>query len=383
MRNLRIAHIADTHLGYKSSSLTHRDEDFANSWLFACKAIVDSSPDLIIHAGDVFHSARPDWKALTAYTTGVGILLRAGVPVFIIAGNHDTSALNLSHTVFTFTSGVLPRVVATNDDTPSAYPLDDLNVDVVLVPHRALLDKAVGEHVYHIVENLENHYRILVSHGSISKDDPSSELGSVAIPHSITEHDWSYVALGHLHISQPYGPKGWYSGSTERCGWSDYSSSPAWTMVELRANGTITRQQRSVPAMPMIQLPDVDCELETDEGVVDRVLYSLTKVVIPPERTNIRVRLTHLPYHRKRRVTNVLQRSVREKSETAVFSVVVDTDQSLLNPTEYSPIEVYKGLKEHFIDFVDEQDYDADFKSRFLARGQELLEEGARDDETL
>ena len=376
MRSLRIAHIADTHLGYKSNSLSNRDEDFMASWFFACRAIVDSSPDIIIHAGDVFHNARPEWKALTGYTDGIKILLEANCPLFIIAGNHDTTSIHLNHTVFSFTSGIIPQVVATNDLLPSLHNLPELETDVVLVPHKALLDRHLNAKITDLVATMvPGRRRILVSHGSIVKDDPTSEMGSVAIPHEITEHDWDYIALGHLHLSQPYGKKGWYSGSTERCGWSDYPANPAWTLVHLKSNGILEHEQQFVPHMQMFQLPEMDCTGQADDDVINEVVDSASYIEFPSVRANLRVRLTNLHFSRRRQVVSAIQRMLKKDHPELVVNIVLDADKQILNTHEYSsPIEQMKGIKEYFLDFMEEMPYEPEFKESFRKEGMAALE---------
>lgn len=375
MRSLRIAHIADTHLGYKYSALQGRDDDFARSWLHACRAIVDSYPDVIIHAGDVFHSHRPDWKALTAFNDGMRILLKARAPIFVIAGNHDTSSLNLSHNVFTFMSSLFPQVIVTNDTIPLWLSLDELELEMVLVPHKALLNKELEWKVQEIVDQLDpDKLSILVSHGGIGKDDETIELGSVVIPNSITKHPWNYIALGHLHLSQPHGKKGWYSGSTERCGWSDYPASPAWTLA-IVSSKTAKHTQQSVPHMEMIQLPELNCEGMSDTDVYVAIAEALDRVVIPQERSHLRMKLNNLPARRRMHVETFIRRSLAKNNPAAAISIVTGDVDNTLGILEISePSHQLKTITEYFEDFVKERNYaDQDFSSRFMEKGLDLM----------
>lgn len=376
MRSLRIAHIADTHLGYKYSALPNRDDDFVASWLYACRAIVDSSPDLIIHAGDVFHSYRPDWKALTAFHTGINILLEAKVPIFVIAGNHDNANVFMKHTVFTFAASILPQITATNNFVPSLHYIDKLDVNIVLMPHRSLLDKNLLTHVHKLVELMDpNSFSILVSHGSISNEDSTGELGSIAIPQAVTAYPWDYMAFGHLHLAQPYGTRGWYSGSTERCGWSDYPASPAWTLVEVSSNKSINHVQKSVPHMAMIQLPDCDCTNLSNADIYGDVLNLMDRIFIPEERSSIRVRLTNLPAARKRPIELLLRRTLLKSNPLVTISLVLDSTVSTIDALEFmSPSDRLQTVVEYFTEFVEERNYeDKDFSRRFLSIGTDLL----------
>lgn len=382
MKTLRIAHIADTHLGYKSNTLPARDEDFVRSWIHACNAIVDSSPDIIIHAGDVFHSARPDWKALTAYTTGIYKLLEAGVPIFIIAGNHDSSALLIDHTVFTFTESVLPKIVSTNHNEPSVYRLDQPEVDIMLVPHRALMNPDLTILVQErLPPKSPERHRILVSHGSIAKDDPTTEMGSIIIPHEITEHGWDYIALGHLHMAQPYGQRGWYSGSTERCGWSDQHGSPAWCLTTLHADGKFSHVQQPVPYMEMFGLPDVDCTDRADVDILEAVQEAMRSIQFPDDRSNLRVRLNNVPKDRKRRISDSIHRFVRRDHPQVALTLVTEAAHLLNDGRQYDgPLERGKKITDYYQDFVEEAGFDSAWKEYMNTVGLGYLEDAIAED---
>ena len=381
MKSLKIAHIADTHLGYRYSVLPDRDDDFMMSWLHACRAIVDSSPDLIIHAGDVFHTHRPGWKALTAFSTGIDILQQAEVPILMIAGNHDTAGLSSVHTFFTFASQLYPNIVSTNDTSPSAHYLAALDVDVVLVPHRSLLNPLLADEMKQITEGLTGGFSILVSHGSISKETNPFEQGSLAIPHSITEYPWNYMAFGHLHLSQPYGKNGWYSGSTERCGWSDFPASPAWTLVEVGKNKSVRHSQMPVPHMEFVDLPDIDGQDLSSADVCLRIIESLESKKIPEERCHIRVKIDNFSATARRPVESLLRKAMKNEYPKAFVSInLTNVDQLSYTNFDETVHPQLKPIPVMFKEFVEERQYEnKKFQEEFLEKGLELLSRGYED----
>ena len=52
----------------------------------AIDAILAQKPDLVLHAGDVFHHTRPTWHAMRIFLRQMRRLEQAGIPVVIIAG---------------------------------------------------------------------------------------------------------------------------------------------------------------------------------------------------------------------------------------------------------------------------------------------------------
>src|SRR4051812_31848848 len=94
-------HAADLHIDSPLAGLRLKDDDvarrFAEAGRKAVQALVDetiaSGAAFLIIAGDVFDG---DWKDVTTGLFFVGALSalhRAGIPVFIVKGNHDAESL--------------------------------------------------------------------------------------------------------------------------------------------------------------------------------------------------------------------------------------------------------------------------------------------------
>src|SRR5688572_31259885 len=110
-RPIRIAHLADTHLGYRAlyradpnTGRNQRAVDVEHAYARAIADILTRDIDLVIHAGDVFHHTRPSWQAMRAFLIETRRLDRAGLPAVVIAGNHDTPRLRTSGSAFSVLS---------------------------------------------------------------------------------------------------------------------------------------------------------------------------------------------------------------------------------------------------------------------------------------
>src|SRR5688572_30631559 len=95
---MRIAHLADLHLGYRAyhrlapGGINTRERDVALAFRAATRQLIAIAPDLILIAGDVFHTVRPS-NAAIADAFRQFSQLRAGLPqtpIVMIAGNHDS-----------------------------------------------------------------------------------------------------------------------------------------------------------------------------------------------------------------------------------------------------------------------------------------------------
>ena len=95
---MRIAHLADLHLGYRAyhratpRGVNVREADVADAFRRAVARVVDLQPDLVLVAGDVFHTVRPSNTAIADAFRQFTVLTQGlpGVPVVMIAGNHDS-----------------------------------------------------------------------------------------------------------------------------------------------------------------------------------------------------------------------------------------------------------------------------------------------------
>src|SRR5689334_22713252 len=101
---MTIAHLSDTHLGFRAYGKTtpdgfnQREVDVMRTFRTCLDQIAEADPDIVVHSGDFFHVVRPSnativaaFKALTAFQTK-----RGGRPFILIGGNHDTPRITES-----------------------------------------------------------------------------------------------------------------------------------------------------------------------------------------------------------------------------------------------------------------------------------------------
>src|SRR2546430_3960218 len=95
-RPLRIAHLADTHIGMENygrinpeTGLNQRLHDFLNSLDQAIDGAIAASVDLIVFAGDIYKTRDPTPTHQREFARRVHRLSSAGIKTVIVAGNHD------------------------------------------------------------------------------------------------------------------------------------------------------------------------------------------------------------------------------------------------------------------------------------------------------
>jgi DNA repair protein SbcD/Mre11 len=265
---VRIAHLADLHLGYRAyhritpRGQNVREVDVSEAFRHAIAGLVEARPELIVVAGDVFHTVRPSNASIADAFRQLSILRERlpETPVVIIAGNHDSPRAaetgNILH-LFREIRGI--RVVC--DDRRSIL-LPEIETSVLCLPHVALAtDEAVA-----LEPDAAARHNVLMLHGMVEGGAAAERLryvteygGATVQDSAIAAERWTYVALGHYHLRTELAPNMWYAGGLER------TSTNIWMETEEKGfllfdTDTGRAEPRPVPTRTMVDLPAVDAE---------------------------------------------------------------------------------------------------------------------------
>ncbi len=208
-----IAHVADTHLGYTQYGLREREEDFYEAFREVVERVLEEHVDVLVHAGDVFHSPKPPIKALKVAQDAFARLRERGVKVVAILGGHDVvrrRALPPLALYERFNVRVLTREnpVAELDEGLAVMGFEHLPAPYW---RRAELKRLLAR-----LASRAKAYRrsVLVLHQAIYPFVPLDyELSVDDLPRG-----FDYYALGHVHkltVFRVWGKPAAYSGSTE------------------------------------------------------------------------------------------------------------------------------------------------------------------------
>src|SRR5206468_6251491 len=143
---VKLAHLADRHLGFRQYDRqtprggNQREADVADAFRRAVDDLLEQRPDLILVAGDVFHSVRPTNPAILFLFQQLH-RLRTGLPdtpVVMIAGTHDTPRSVETGTILRLYEALGVEVVV---DRARRIVFPKLDCSVLAVPHQALLSE--------------------------------------------------------------------------------------------------------------------------------------------------------------------------------------------------------------------------------------------------
>ena len=100
---MKLALISDAHLGYKTGRKTNdkqvnlREEDGYRAFDECIDGIIKNNIDIVVIAGDLFHSPNPTINTLVKAKNSLERLANERIPVYIITGNHDTADIKFDH----------------------------------------------------------------------------------------------------------------------------------------------------------------------------------------------------------------------------------------------------------------------------------------------
>ena len=186
----------------------------ARAFRLAVDGVIAAAPDLVVIAGDLFHSVRPTNAAIVFAFRQLQRLREAlpRAPIVLVAGNHDTPRSVETGSILRLFEE-LGVDVAADESRRLVYP--QLDLAVLAVPHQAL----VGARPLLRPEGPERR-QLLVLHGEIEGvfpfDRSSVEYGGAVVGLAeLGPSEWHYVALGHYHVRHQVAPRAWYAGALE------------------------------------------------------------------------------------------------------------------------------------------------------------------------
>ena len=267
---MRILHFADVHIGVENYSRTDPDtglstrlHDFLETFDELVDYAIGANVDLALFCGDAYKSRDPSQTHQREFAKRIVRLSEAGIPSFLLIGNHDTPHVQGRATSLDIYR-TLPLPMVTIGDNAATYIIETPAgpIQIVAVPWvrrsqllardemRGLSTIEVNAKISDTLTNLiqiqaqrlDPHIpAILAGHVTVNDARTSSEqsmmLGSdhVLLRSSVALPQFDYVALGHIHKHQIIGrnPHVVYSGSLQRIDFGEERDEKGFCVIEL------------------------------------------------------------------------------------------------------------------------------------------------------
>ena len=322
---LRIAHLADTHIGMENygrinpeTGLNQRLHDFLNSLDQAIDAAIADHVDIAVFAGDIYKTRDPTPTHQREFARRIQRLASHGVHTVLVAGNHDVPmSAGRATSVDIFRALEIPSVTVARQIGTHRLETRAGPVQVVAFPWavRSLVlaqpeykNCTIAELNQAMIDLTRDRLRaeadqldpsvpsIIVGHAHLfgarigaerlltMGSDPMYDLATFDLP------GIDYVALGHIHKHQVLhyaSPQVVYAGSIDRVDFGEQDEPKGWVYVEIPEKGRAEYAFRHVKARPFLT---IEARVESDNATED-VVRAVARHAAALENAVVRVRI--------------------------------------------------------------------------------------------
>jgi exonuclease SbcD len=304
---MKIIHFADLHLGVENygridpaTGLSSRLTDFLHAFDELVDYALKEKADLVIFCGDAYKTREPTQTQQREFARRINRLAIAGIPVFLLTGNHDLpNAIGRATATEIFDTLAVKNVYVANRPDIFKIPTPGGDIQIVSLPwlrRSALLAREEMKNL-----NLEQVTRMMqealtrviaekaaaidpavpavlaahvlvgdakVGRGSESLmsigQEPAVLLSNIALP------AFDYVALGHIHKHQVLAekPPVVYAGSLERVDFGEENEDKGFYAVNIQTDDKTGNRQVTYDFHPTQarRFLTVKVELKEDEA---------------------------------------------------------------------------------------------------------------------
>lgn len=270
MPPIRVLHLADVHLGTElygkinpATGLSTRVGDFLNTLDQIVEGALARPVDLVLFCGDAYRTRDPNPTYQREFATRVHRLASAGIPTFLLVGNHDLPlATGRASSIDIFSALAVPNVHVAR--RPGLHKLTTARgpIQVAALPwvlRSALLlkeeyknktleeiNQATADKIERIVRDMVEQLdpqlpAVLAAHasvmGAVYGSERSVMLGQdIPLQKSVlASQAFDYVALGHVHKHQVLAtrPLTVYAGSIERLDFGEEREEKGYVLAEV------------------------------------------------------------------------------------------------------------------------------------------------------
>ena len=309
MRTIKLLLLADTHIGFDCAARgrvrrRRRGPDFLANMTRALEPALRGEVDVVVHGGDFFHRPGiPDAVVRDGYAPILAVA-EAGVPVFIVPGNHERSAMPLPLLL------MHPNIHVFDRARSYSIYVGGVRLQVLGFPCiRNVAEVGLRRLFTGVRVDEAADIRLLCMHQAISGaqvgvQDYTFRFGADVVPTEELPTGFAAVLSGHIHRAQvlseslsrePLPCPVVYPGSVERTSYAEREETKGYALLDLAPDatgGTLTHVEFvPLPARPMIGLP-INVRGLPPQGVRELLRARLSEL---PEDAIVRIEVFGIP----------------------------------------------------------------------------------------
>ncbi|MEO7899634.1 MAG: exonuclease SbcCD subunit D [Capsulimonas sp.] len=343
---IRLMHFADVHFGVENygrfdpaTGLNSRLVDFRDALNAAIDVALAAGVEVALFAGDAYKTRDPNQTQQREFAACIGRLTQAGVPVVMLAGNHDIpNTKGRANSIEIFGALAADRMFVL--DTPRVIQVTTSKGNILQVASMPYLikslvlsreeskDKGVQETTEMIVARYESGINqlaqkcdpdlptVLMGHFSVSNAKLSAnQIGYLTNEpevsmSTLTQAPFDYVALGHIHrfqdLNRGQQPPVVYSGSVERIDFGERNEEKGFALVDLVKGFTEVKHVQG-KTRPFVEI-EVDAT-DAGEEPTEKILLAIAKLDIKDAvvKASYQIKSEQLPHLRENDLRAALQ----------------------------------------------------------------------------
>ena len=357
---MKILHVADTHLGFSAyrkttqDGINQREIDIYNAFEQFIDYAINTKPDIIIHAGDLFDNVRPNNRAITFAINQIVKLSKNKIPIVIISGNHEHPKIRETghiFSIFDHLENVYP--IYNSKYEKIQFNIEDKKLIIHAIP-QCNSKKEYDEELKKLKPDKTADYNIFVSHGSVTgvQEFTMNEFNELIIPTKIFSRDFDYIALGHFHKYTKLAENAFYAGATENLTFADANEKKGFIELTLSEN-SLKQSFIEINTRPMIDIKPIKCTGLKIEEIMKKIKQKVQE--IKPEQKTFRITLDDIPTNVYRSIDfSEIQKLTNNAVHYEIKANIIKKDDEKKQPTS-SKID---ALVNEFKKYIDAQNLD-------------------------
>ena len=422
MRDLRVIHFADLHLGVEAggrpnpeTGLNQRIHDVCDRLDELCTVAESEEIDAVVFAGDAFKNQHPSPTLQNLFARRIRRLARSGAAVFLLVGNHDLPrSAGLAHPFSIYDALETENVVV--GDRAAVYPLtlrDGGVLNVAAIPHFSrhdvlarlpedfegdvdeIIARTFRDTVQRLREQCEQpavfagHLHVPQADAGLTRDIFGVSDVEVSLNDLVSGSPFAYHALGHLHKRQILSaePFAAYAGSLERVDFGEgertevtatsvtrHEAEPkGFFRFDLTPDGRLAAEPefREVHARPFVTLRVGSLGVADPLGDLEERVRAARGAGVPLGDAFVKV-TGRTPAANRQRMTRQAVRALVPEAYDARVALESEDDQAASRDPRFAePMSEYDAL----LKFVETREDWASERDELLRLGRELIDE--------
>lgn len=414
---MRVLHFSDLHIGVENygridpeTGLSTRLGDFLYSLDQVVEFALTEGVDLVLLAGDAYKGRDPSQTHQREFAKRLNRLSQAGIPTFLLVGNHDLPAASSRATAV----DIFPTLQVANvyvGNSLKTYdvitPSGPIQVLAVPWPRRSAIlsrEDSRGMSIEQVRQALEERLTegidieakklnpdvpaIITAHvtvnGATVGTERSMMLGQdhVLLVSALDLPQVEYVALGHIHkhqILRPDPPMVVYSGSLQRVDFSEESDEKGFCIVDLDQAAPQGQRMTNFEFHKLDARTFVTVDVSVEPQDVDptaTVVRAINRKDIADAVVRVRISLA------AESDAHLRETEIREALEPAHFIAsisreIVGTRRTRISPTEGEDLQPMQALGL----YLDSRNIEGERRDKILRKAEELIEQDSAEPE--